>query len=310
MTVQKVKKPKKLKIGSLVYVKTHTAFNNFIGYNRTTPWISNPPINPYPYTQPIGSPWIVNTPSIQPYVGGGTTTSPGITIDIDEEDFDYRKNITWTSETTSLQDAYDYVDIISTNNFSEEEANSLRELYKSYVNQSSGNGGPEGSLGMATWNGPPGGNNNGTWTIGPNTGISIGSRGTITTTGGTGGTTTISAGASGATINIPNTLAVEYAAKGYKRIEDYFVQQPHMVTQEEPFTEDEADMINSTGAFQWGKPFKGIIVDVFSPKLKTQTGEEVELGVNKMPTMYKVLIGEKDCLWFVAEDVYEMVQED
>lgn len=292
----------KIKIGSLVFVKTHNALNefrNFTGYSYPSypgGLISNPPIQPAYY------PPVTTGPT---WVGGGTTTS----IDLGELEIDaITDNDVTTWSTNTLSDAYRYNDIIKINKFSNEEINSLRELYDCYVNKSSGNGGPEGSMGMAQWHGPPGGkakknkrsantnNSNNTYTI-PGISVNVPS-------------TTITAGTSTVSVNFPNQIAVEYAAKGYKNIEDYFAGLVHRIKQEEVFTEEEAEVIKTSGTFVWGKPFKGIVVDVFSPSLKTEAGESVELGVNKLPTMYKVLIGEKDCLWFTAEDVYEMTQED
>lgn len=286
----------KLRIGSLVCVRTHNSFaDNWTNITTTAiPYITTPNINPW-----------VTTPYVSPYTGGGTITTPTVypnypTVVSNEPEWIIRDDINSYNPHST-----EYTDIIEKTDFSKEEMDGLRKLYDGYLNKSSGQGGNTSgnTLGMTIWHGPPGGLSNPKWKIANNN---------TSTIKVNGPTTTISAGTSTVTVNMPTKFEFDFHAKGYRKIEDFFLSTPTNVKQEEVFTEEEIEAFNKEGNvfLQWGKPFKGIVVDVFSPELKTENGEEVLLGVNKFPKMYKVLIGEKDCLWFTESDVYAMTNKE
>lgn len=302
---KKEKKAKKLKVGSLVFVKTHNPIENW-GWSTsgvTTTTIPAIGISPY-----IGGGGTLTSPSISsPWIGNNYNTV-GI---IDE----YTKTYYGHEDANSLvygqsDNTENYKSIIKNAKFSKEDINDLKVLYNSYLANNSTTKVKPGrvrknkgtTLGMTTYNGwPPY-----STTSAPKIKVHQYYKPYISPT------TTITAGSSTATIQFPTSIEVEYQAKGYRNINDYFLSNPTLIRQEEKFTEEEVKKMTEDGDLfvTWGKPFKGIIVDVFEPKFETAKGEKIDLGLTKIPTMYKVLVSEKDCLWFTEEDVYEMMNED
>jgi hypothetical protein len=130
--------------------------------------------------------------------------------------------------------------------------------------------------------------------------------GTINLNGFTSGPITISS-------NLGGTYRPElpeYQIKGFKSISDYMSgQSPIYVTQQDGLTEDELyEIYDETLKYpEIGKPFHGIVVDRFVPRITTEQGEVVDLP---RPRLYKVLINESNCLWVEETDLAPMKPEE
>lgn len=97
-----------------------------------------------------------------------------------------------------------------------------------------------------------------------------------------------------------------YKIVGYKTVEDCLLwQNPVEVVQNSYTEEDLAEILEETGSYpELGQPFSGIIVDKFVPKLFTANGDNVD--ASHLPTLYKVLIDEKNVLWTHEVDIAPM----
>lgn len=116
-----------------------------------------------------------------------------------------------------------------------------------------------------------------------------------------GGTTNITCGTSTVTIS------ADFAVHGYKTIKDYFQKNTTKIDQKESWSDEELKNLSKSGfALFSGKPFNGIIVDKFVPKMRSEKGEEIGETDLDMPVLYKVLFGEKNVLWVTEDDLLPM----
>lgn len=108
------------------------------------------------------------------------------------------------------------------------------------------------------------------------------------------------------------TINTEYFVHGYKTIKNYFQKNISKVEQKERWAEEDIEKFNQSGfsLAYTGKPFHGIIVDKFVPKMKSEKGEEIGEADLDIPVLYKVLFGEKNLLWVSEEDPLPMKPKD
>jgi hypothetical protein len=293
------------KVGMLVFVKTENILNNF--YNNPH-WYQHIPI-PQTQTQPAGivtypttggspSTWITNT--------GGTTINPNV-VNV--------PNVTVNPDTFEIRKFSEYYNdsIYKVSTVTDNTVNNLKDLLFDYNNSSSGN---KNSLGMATlprtprrkryrrqrpnqWqrNGityNPNQQHISTPTTWPANGNYAVTTGTYTVTTGT--------------ISLNSFANNKLFVEGYKSIQDYFSGNKEKVDQEEVWTEKEIEKFESDNQPIPGKPFNGIIVDRFIPVAKTDSGEEISM-FGLVPCMYKVLFGDKNCLWLSEDKIIPMKPE-
>lgn len=275
-------------VGALVYVKTKDLYADL--YSTPT-WIHNlaQPVTNYPNMQTTANPvWIANN----------TTTTNGVT---------YKGSYVTTSNV-------------------KEPLEDLQELYDAYVadiqskNGTSGNGKGGFGLGMSTMGGCKNKKKGLSSTSSSSATIKNYTytkpvKGQIST--GTG------AGCMGNTINAnyqankvyvsgkvnPNVYPrlPEYQLVGYQTIQDYMNNtSPVYVTQGEGLSEEELkEAFDEKGEYPIvGKPFHGIVVDRFIPRIVTEQGETVELPNHRR--LYKVLINENNCLWVDEKELSPM----
>ena len=101
-----------------------------------------------------------------------------------------------------------------------------------------------------------------------------------------------------------------YKAVGYRTVEDCLAFRDSVEAAQDPYTEKELEeLCGETGEHtEFGRPFNGIVIDSFKPKLFTENGEEVPTP--HLPNMYKVLIDEKTILWFNESEIAPMRPAD
>lgn len=111
--------------------------------------------------------------------------------------------------------------------------------------------------------------------------------------------------------------SVKYFATCFPSLKDYALRNTKQIEQVEHFNPEElkrmantAESVHSVLCF--GKPFLGIIVDAYYPNKKSENGEQIpEInGTTELSALYKVLIGENECYWFLEDDVCKIEDKE
>jgi len=278
-----------MKVGMLVFVKTKSCLSKFFGGNAN--W--SPNFTGTAGTVPVVTTGTVTFPTVttapfypETITTGGTTIyqtgkiigNSSITIN--------PTDITWTSE------QYDEA-VCTTSNISHTETQKLRGWFDTYDCSSIGS---SNKLGMSTLSGFGRKRKLGRNRVTNKQKIITSS--TLASNTFTNSTFTIK---TGATTTIKALKPDEFYVAGYKTIQDYFQRNSTDVTQNDKWSDKEEKKFKNERLPVFGKPFNGIIVDRFIPAFETERGEKIETS-SLIPRMYKVLFGEKNCLWF-TEDV-------
>lgn len=331
VSVEQPKPKYDMKIGMLVFVKTKSSWEKWtvpshwyqqiqsVPLTQPQPWQTTPTVYPnYPYSNPnpnTGTPWSQN-----PWNGGGTgggaytphtfptvdPTNPyGNTGDGGRYYWDQTTGRNYTLSSTKVEDDTKFTTTLGTN------STKIKELLTEYQTNFGTN-----KLGMSMMSSRKTRRKKTEHLVRRQSKIAgnmfpanIGTTGKITINNGplngqSISTTTI-------TINsntTATTIDTEYAVYGYKTIKDYFQKNVSKVEQKEHWTDEEIKKFSKSGLSlgYTGKPFHGIVVDKFVPKMKSEKGEEIGEAELDMPVLYKVLFGEKNLLWVLEEDLLPM----